>query len=326
MLAGFRHALVDNRERLLDRLLIWAAALLVIAVAAFGAYYYLDQRLQKDGAASVTAQHDVAAYEQAVRDKPQDPVARASLAELYFTDKRYDDAVEQYQAALSLDETNLAVLLGLGRAQLGAGDAAGATKSFNQIITLSAGADMPGDYVEGAHYYIGSISIDQKRPADAITNLKEAIAIEPADADAWQLLGAAYLANGDLDESIDALSRAVVFVPNYTEAYDELAAAYQAKGMAGESRYGRGMAAYSRGQQAEALKDLQAATEASPAFAPAYAGLGLTREARSERDLAIAAYQHALQLDPANFTAQTGLARLSASATPNAAEPTRTAP
>jgi tetratricopeptide (TPR) repeat protein len=86
------------------------------------------------------------------------------------------------------------------------------------------------------------------------------------------------------------------------------------------------MAAYSRGKHAEALRDLQAATEASPAFAPAYAGLGLTREARSERDLAIAAYQRALQLDAADFTAQTGLARLGTSATPNAAEPTRTAP
>jgi superkiller protein 3 len=325
-MTGFRHALVDNRGRLLDRLLIWAAALLVLAIAAFAAYYYLDRRLQKDGVASVTAQHDVATYEQAVRDKPQDPVARVSLAQLYFADKRYDDAIEQYQAALSLDETNLTGLLGLGRAQLAAGDAAGATASFEKIITLTAGAELAGDYVEAAHYYTGSIALDQQRPADAVTHLKEAVAIEPGDADAWQLLGAAYLANGDLDEAIDALTRAVVFVPNFAEAYDKLAAAYEAKGMAGESRYGRGMAAYSRGQQADALKDLQAATEASPTFAPAYAGLGLIREARSEHDLAIGAYQHALQLDPANFTAQTGLARLSASATPNAAEPTRTAP
>jgi tetratricopeptide (TPR) repeat protein len=326
MMTGFRHALPDNRGRLLDRLLIWTAALLVLAIAAFAAYYYLDRRLQNDGAATGTAQHDVAAYEQAVRDDPQDPVARFSLAQAYFAAERYDEAVEQYQAALSVDETNLAGLLGLGRAQLAAGDAAAATASFEKIITVTADAEIAGDYEEAAHYYSGSIALDQQRPADAIAHLKEAVAIEPGDADAWHILGAAYLANGDLDEAITALSRAVVFVPNFTEAYDKLAAAYEAKGMAGESRYARGMAANSRGQHDEALRELQAAIEASPTFAAAYAGLGLTYEARSERDLAIDAYQRALQLDPADFTAQNGLARLGGSATPNAAEPARTTP
>jgi tetratricopeptide (TPR) repeat protein len=325
MMTGFRHALADNRGRLLDRLLIWAAALLVFAIAAFAAYYYMDRRVQKDEAVTGTGQHELAVYEQAVRDDPQNATNRVGLAQLLFAAGRYDDAIEQFEAALSLDDDSIAALLGLGRAQLAAGDATAATESFAKIITLTAGAEMAGDYVEAAHYYSGSIALDQQRPADAVAHLKEAVTIEPSDADAWHILGAAYLENGDLDEAIAALSRAILFVPNFTEAYDKLATAYEAKGMAGESRYGRGMAAYSRGQHDEALRDLQAATEASPAFAAAYAGLGLNYEAQSERELAIGAYQRALQLDPADFTAQTGLARLSASATPNSPEP-RTTP
>src|SRR3990172_3050612 len=100
MMTGFRHSLAGNHGRLLDRLLIWAAALLVLAIAAFAAYYYTDRRLQKDDAASATAQHEVAVYEQAVRDDPQNPVARVSLAQAYYAGGRYDEAVEQYQAAL----------------------------------------------------------------------------------------------------------------------------------------------------------------------------------------------------------------------------------
>ncbi len=320
-----RHALPDD-ARTLDRVLIWVAALLVIAIVSFASYYYLDQRLQGNDDASVVSQHELAVYEQAVRDDPQDPVARGGLAQLYFTAGRYDEAVEQYEAVLTINEASLAALLGLGRAQLAADDAAAATESFEQIITLTVDVDILGDYVEAAHYYLGSIALDQQRPADAVVQFRKAVAIEAGDADAWHMLGAAHLANGELDESIGALSRAVLFVPNFTEAYEKLAAAYEANGMDGESRYGRGMAAYSRGQHGEALKELQAATEASPSFAAAYAGLGLTREARSERDLAVGAYQRALQLDPNNFTAQTGLARLSAAATPSAAETTRTTP
>ena len=326
MVTWFRHGLPDIRGRLLDRLLIWAAALLVIAVAAFAAYYYFDQRLQKEEVSTGTAQHDLAVYEQAVRDDPQDPSARVVLAQLYFAAERYDEAIEQYRAALSLDEGNTAALLGLGRALLDAGNATAATESFEKIIAQAAEADIAGDYVEAAHYYTGSIALDQQRPAEAIAHFEEAVAIERGDADAWHMLGAAHLQNGELDEAITALARAVLYVPNFTEAYEKLAVAYDGKGMTGESRYARGMVAYSRGQHAEALRELQAATEASPTFAAAYVGLGLTREARSERELAVAAYQRALQLDPASFTAQTGLARLSASATPNAAEPTRTAP
>ena len=326
MMTWFRHALPNNRERLLDRMLIWTAALLAVAIVAFAAYYYLDRTLQDDGPTTGNAEHEVAAYEQAVRDDPQDIAARGALAQLYLVDGRYTEAIEQYQAVLTQDETSIGALLGLGRAQLAAGDATAATGSFEKIITLTADAEMPGDSTEAAHYYAGSIALDQLRPADAIAHLKAAVAIEPSDADAWHMLGAAYLANGDLDESIAALSRAVLFVPNFTEAYDKLAAAYEGKGMAGESSYAQGMAAYSRGQHGDAIRELKAATEASPNFSPAYAGLGLTYEARGERELAIGAYERAVELDANDFTAQTGLARLGASAIPNAAEPTGAAP
>src|SRR3990170_3172272 len=182
MMTWFRHALPDHRGRLLDRLLIWAAALLVLAIAAFAAYYYLDRRLQNEEVATGTAQHEIAVYEQAVRDDPQDAASRAALAQLYFGDGRYDEAVEQYQAALAIDDKNIVALLGLGRAQLAAGDAAAAEDSFEQIITLTANAEATGDYVEAAHYYSGSIALDQQRPADAVAPLKEAVAIEPSDA------------------------------------------------------------------------------------------------------------------------------------------------
>ncbi len=317
MTIWLRQRLSDGRGPFLDRLMLWSAILLVFAVASFAIYYYLDQQGRGDAGPGA---HDIARYEQAVRANPEDMGARMALADLYYVGERYSESAEQYQAVLVIDEESTLAMVGLGRALLAVGDEAGAISNFQEIIDLAKDTDMPGELVETAYYYLGSVSLDQQQLTEAIAHLKQALAIERADADAWHLLGAAYLESGDLDEAITALSQAVAFVPDFTEAYEKLALAYERKGLVAEGHYARGMLAFSHGQYSEAEDELEAALAASPALAEAHVGLGLVRESQGYPQLALSSYYNALQFDSNNFSARAGLARLGVPAPESATE------
>jgi tetratricopeptide (TPR) repeat protein len=284
--------------------------LLVVSVAAFGTYYYLGQQ----GSAPPTDQEVMARqlsqYEQVVRDDPNNINNRLALADTYYGLKRYSDAISQYEAALVINDQSTLGHVGLGQAKLAAGDLAGASESFQKVIDQSQGADISGQLLESAHYYLGSIALDQLKPDEAIQQLTAATTIEKSDSDAWYLMGTAYEQTGKLDEAVSALTQAILFVPNFTDAYEKLALVYDQKGASGEALYARGMSAYSTGQLEEAATQLQAAVNASPTLAEAYSGLGLVRESQGQPDAAMAAYQQALQLKPSDFNAVSGVARL----------------
>ncbi|HEU4760101.1 MAG TPA: tetratricopeptide repeat protein [Dehalococcoidia bacterium] len=310
MIARLRQRLPDLAGPVLNRLLFWTAALLVISVVAFAVYYYFDQRGGRG--AEGPLEHQIATLEGAVRANPDDASARGALAQAYFTDHRYKEAAQQYDAVLSNDDKNPVALIGLGRSLLETGDRDAALGRFQQVLDIAAQGEMSADLVETAQFYLGSIYLDQKQADDAVDHLQKAVAIERTDADAWRVLGAALVEAGKPDEAIDALKQAVLFVPNYAEAYETMVVAYEQKGLTAETHYARGMLSYSRGQFDEAVTELAAALQASPNYAAAYVGMGLARESRSERDLALAAYQQALQLEPDNFNARAGLTRLGA--------------
>ncbi len=309
MTAGLEQRQPGRSSRLLDRLMIWGAALLVVAVAAFGIYYYLGQ--QGPGEAT-PRDHQISQLEQDVRANPQDIGSRVVLAELYYTEQRYDDSVEQFRAALTIEEQSVVALVGLGRALVAVGDGSGAIVALQKVVDVTEESDIPGELAETARYYLGRVYLDQEQLGEAIANLEQAVAIDRADADAWYLLGEAYVKNGDLDEAIRALSQAVAFVPDFTEAYEQMAIAYDLKGLLPESQYARGMLAYSQGRYDEAEIELEAAVNASATLVQGYIGLGLVRETQGQRELALNAYEDAFQLEPDNFNVRAGLTRLGA--------------
>lgn len=299
------------RGRLLDRVILWSGILLVISVVAFGAYYYVDQESKSSPPSNQEImQHQLTLFEQAVRDDPNNITNRLALADAYLSLERFADAVAQYEAALVINEESTLGHVGLGRAQLGAGDLTAASENFQKIIDQSKEADISGELVESAYYYLGSIALQQQNPEEAIKQLTEATKLERSDSDAWYLMGKAYLQAGKLDEAVDALMQAVLFVPDFAEAYEALAEVYDQKGATGGALYARGMVAYSNGELEDAATMLEDAVTASPTLAEAYSGLGLVRETLGEREAAMLAYQQALHLKPDDFVAGSGLARL----------------
>src|SRR3990170_751708 len=197
MINSLKHRLPDLEGPILNHLIFWAGTLLVVSIVAFAAYYYLDQRGSGPSNQEVL-QIQLSQYEQVVRDDPDNITNRLALADAYYSLERYDDAIAQYEAALVINDESTLGYVGLGRAKLGAGDLAGASESFQKVIDQSKEADISGELVQSAYYYLGSVALEQQKPEEAIKHLKQATTIERSDSDAWYLLGTAYLQSGKL--------------------------------------------------------------------------------------------------------------------------------
>src|SRR3972149_11456869 len=167
MISGLKHRLPDLAGPTLNHVISWASWFLVVSMVAFAAYYYFDQRSSAP-ASQDHLQIQLSQYEQVVRDDPHNITNRLALADAYLALDRYDDAVSQYEAALVINDQSTLARVGLGRAKLGAGDFAGASESFQKVIDQSKEADISGELVQSAYYYLGSIALEQRKPDEAI--------------------------------------------------------------------------------------------------------------------------------------------------------------
>ncbi len=304
------HVSIGNRPwRLEDVSLRLLAGLLVLAVVGFAIFYTVDRRVDP-GPAPLDNQIDWA--EGAVKEDPNALQPRLVLAEAYYVAGRFRDSASQYEAALVIDDKSMLASWGLGRALLKTGDSAGAATSFQKIVQASENSDIRGDLLGGAYYFLAQIALDDKRVDDAIALARNAVLIDRADADALQLLGAAYVAKGSYDQALPLLLRAVTFVPDFAEAYEQMAIAYDAKGMKTEARYARAMKSYSQGDYAKAEKELNAVVSSDHKYADAFVGLGLTYEKQGKKDKAGTAYLQALEIQSDNFNARNGALRVGA--------------
>src|SRR3972149_3589617 len=152
----------DFMDSGLNRMIIWSVALLVISVVGFAGYYYGDQSGSGD---SGLAERELAIAEQAVRDDPTNITNRLVLADVYFARQRHEDAAAQYEAALAINDKSTLAHVGLGRALMGTRDFAGASENFQKVIDLSKEEDISGKLVQSSYYYLGSIALEQGKPA-----------------------------------------------------------------------------------------------------------------------------------------------------------------
>ncbi len=295
---------------LLDRSPYLLALLLALAVVSFGVYYYTDRQVSS-GPSLVERQ--TGQLEEAVRSQPGSFPARLALAKAYESSRRYPAAIEQYQAALTIEADNVEASLGLARTQLSAGDTAAAEAGFQKIVEQRQGSEFaPMDnYLRDARYYLGETFLRQQRYDAAIEQLNGALDIDAVDADAWWRLCEAQVGSGDNNKAIDSCQRAVRLVPNFAEAYQLMAQAYQNAGQPLQARYATAMVLYSSAKHAQAVAELQAVVAEDPTYWEAYVGLGLALEGKGDRAAAVTAYQQALAGDPENLLATMGVARLS---------------
>ncbi len=127
----------------------------------------------------------------------------------------------------------------------------------------------------GMKYY------EQDELDQAISEFKEAIALDPNNAEAHRNLGTAYGEQGKWEESVLAYKQAIELVPDYGEAYGDIAAAY-----------------FNTGKLEEAMAAAKKGIELAPDYAMAYNNLGVIYGAQGQVDTAISLFEQGLQADP----------------------------
>ncbi len=311
--------LSQNLQQLSDERLrraVWGVAIaLVAAVLLFAGFYTWDRYLAPDDKSPLELQ--VEGLEEAVRQDPQNPDLRVSLAESYLRAGEPERALEQSTQVLKADPEHTGALWVTGVALVRLGRPQEAIEPLEAFVEIRKENPMAhvDTALEAAYYYLGTSYLQLDRPADAVAALQAALKIVRYDADAIYQLALAYQAQGEHEKALEQLHNAVRFVPDFSEAYSAMIVSYQALGDEGGQAYARGMQAFSTRDFQTAKAELEQATQQLPEFSPAFLGLGLTYEQLGDLAAAEQAVRRALELDPNNLAAQQALGRIQASMT-----------
>ena len=302
-------ATMDDRQltRLIKRVLL----LLVVGTIAFVAFYGLDRWRP---ATTPIVDQRLAALEQAVRDKPDDIASRGQLADTYVAKSRFDDALVEYNAILQTGKADELAKYGRAGAYMGLGQLGNAAKDYQAVADIAKGGEMANvdPMLETSYYSLGSIAMQQAKPAEAIPFLEKALAIDRSDADALYLIGTAYVATGETDKAETALRSAVDFVPiGWSEPYTALADAFTKAGKTAMAEWAGAMADLAAGKPALAEPRLLAIVD-SDAAVEAAIGLGLLYETKGDTAAAADWYGKALAKSPDNAAARLGMSRVGA--------------
>jgi serine/threonine protein kinase/tetratricopeptide (TPR) repeat protein len=164
----------------------------------------------------------------------------------------------------------------------------------------------------------GKACAEQKNFECAIENYSKAIKANPANAEAYNGRGWAYLEKDKFDQAVDDCSKAITLKPDYSEAYtcrgrargaqDDYNASFsdcdkaiELKADSAEAYACRGSAEFWQDRYVQSFNDCDKAIKLKPDFGRAYACRGLVYDYKDhELDKAMADYNTALGLDPDN--------------------------
>jgi len=296
-------------DRSMNRLIVGSILVLVIGILMVSAIYYLDRHVD---ASTPMVERQIATLEEAVRTTPNLVSVRLQLAGAYLAAQRYDDAVASFTEVLRVQKDNKDALIGLGDTLVLTGDVAGASTQYQAVVDLSKDGEFAAtdSQLQRAYYELGSIALQQQRPADALPHLLAALRINHGDADTLNLLGSAFVQTGKAKEAVEALRAAVQYVPvGWCDPYSTLAQAYSALGRAAEAEWAGAMVAFCTKQPDEANQRLTALLN-SEAATDAQLGLAFVAESKGDRSAAADWFGKVLVTDPSNFLAQNGLTRV----------------
>jgi serine/threonine-protein kinase len=226
---------------------------------------------------------------EALRLDPNDPAVRYSLAVIYRTIGRDDQAISELQALVAAYPAHDEGHALLGEMLGDKGQAKEGVAALRRAIELRPGYWRHHQSLGLAYYAMGLY-------ADAETAFKRVIELQPDSAWGYQALGTVYHASGDLDQALENYQRAIQLGSD-AFAYSNM-----------------GTILYGRGEFEKALKLYKTAAELEPKSATkhrnlgdVYLKLGRPREASDHYRRAVALLLEQLRTNPVDASA---LARL----------------
>lgn len=150
-----------------------------------------------------------------VKVNPTSADSHVALGWALFQKGQYNDALAEYQKALSLDDKNFMANLNLGLAyrQVNKNDLAVST--FQKTVALA-----PKSFE--AHYYLGLSYQQVSKLQDSLDELNLAYKLNPGSTDVIYDIGQCYEKMGKLDDAKKQYNAVLEFDPNFVKAKDAL--------------------------------------------------------------------------------------------------------
>ena len=137
------------------------------------------------------------------------------------------------------------------------------------------------DLAARAHFSVGYLLFQQKKPEDAIASYDQAIRLKPDFAEAYNNRGIARVVLGDPEAAIADYGQAIRLRPDLAEAY-----------------FNRGNTQGVLDRHEAAIADYDQAIHLKPDYAKAYNNRGLAQSELERHEAAIADYDQAVRLEP----------------------------
>ncbi|MCL4513096.1 MAG: diguanylate cyclase [Candidatus Eremiobacteraeota bacterium] len=179
-------------------------------------------------------QEAVLLLQNAVSSNPDNITYRFALGELYYRQRAFQRAKDQYEAVLAVHPHNSGAYFDLGMTNKNLGNLSSALHDFQKAVALSSGNSNPAEHYSIVH--ILQICREQKSyTAAAIRNFTEMLPKNADNARIWETLSELYFLNHQIGKSLTAAEHALRLKPNNTEILLTAAKAAEAAGKYAEA-------------------------------------------------------------------------------------------
>ena len=224
-------------------------------------------------------------FEKAIAEYPNAYRARNNLANAYRRQGLLDEAITEFEAALSIREQPK-TLSNLGAVYRRQGRMTDALKQYERALAIAPDDPEP-------HFGLGLVYAEQGKFDEALASYDRALALDPLYADVASNIGALLMQQGRVEEAIAEYRKAIAMDPYHIQA-----------------RFNLAVALSKQGKFEEAMSEYEEVVLKEPSFIPARINLGILLYEAGEVEEAIKGFEEVLKVDPENRSARAALAQI----------------
>jgi tetratricopeptide (TPR) repeat protein len=167
-------------------------------------------------------------FTKAVQWNPNDALGWYYLGRTKYNENRFDEAVTAFQKCLQLDARNVKAEDNLGLSYEGLNRIDDAMTAYHTAIDWQADSTVKN---AGPYLDLGSLMVDNDRPADALPYLLEAARLSAQDYRVHRQLGKTYAHLNQLEKARAEFEQAVQLAPGNAPIHFMLAQVYRRQGL-----------------------------------------------------------------------------------------------